>query len=155
MTELVDIKEIKSEAKITREMLSLLESEEEAPQFYRGMNVRDAFLALFGQLELRAENDNVTSSLPDAISYAPTSQDQKGNKFLCVAGIDMFPGAEIKNSHLGRITQFQASGRAIARAIVIRFAGKEPGRPGGVIYMTPQEFMNWYDKNVEKIEMTD
>lgn len=155
MTELADIKEIKSEAKITREMLDMLKDEEEAPQFYRGVGAREAFLALFGKLELRAENDNVTSSLPDAIPYAPTSQDQKGKKFLCVAGIDMFPGAEIKNSHLGRITQFQANGRAIARAIVIRFAGKEPGRPGEVIYMTPQEFMNWYDKNMEKIAIED
>lgn len=151
--ESLETKEQKSEIKITKEMLATLDDEEEASQFYRGMKVREAFLALFGKLELRAENDNVTVSLPDAIPYAPTSQDQKGNKFLCVAGIDMLPGAEIKNSHLGRTTQFQASGRAIARDIVIRLAGKEPGKPSKVIYMNPKEFLGWYDKNIEKIEV--
>lgn len=144
-----------NEIVITKEMLGGLDDEEEAPQYYRGMDVHDAFLALFGKLKLEGKSDNVTSSLQDAIMYAPTARDKNGEEFLCAAGVDLLQGAKIKNSHIGRQTQFIADGFAFAQDIIIRKKGKEAGNPGKVIYMSPKQFLEWYNKNIniKKIEV--
>jgi hypothetical protein len=136
---------------ITPELLERLSPEEEPGRFYRGVPVEDAIKALLGKLNLESEKDrdNATINMDEAIYFARTSQTKDGKKFLCAMGFNPAPGADVKNSYLGRWTFFRVRGPVVPTEFFIRFAGKEPGKPSKKVkFFSPKEFCDWCQKNL-------
>jgi hypothetical protein len=155
------IKEIsEKEIEISKEKIERLPDYQEAPAFYRGLPAEDALKAIFGQLKLESkpekdpkkdiigERDNAALSNRDAVTYAPTSIDKNGKKFLCAIGFDPAEKIEILPSCLGRLDQLRVNGKVKATEVIIRPAGKKPGQPSKVEFFSPKEFYCWYIKNI-------
>lgn len=145
------------EREITPESIEALSDAAEPGAFYRGLGAGDALRAVFGKLELDANpksevvgsRDNASLNLVDAIPAAPTSETRDGEKFLCAIGFEVSPTAKVEESFLGRYTNRRITGPVVAREIVLRFAGKEPGQPpAAVTYLSPQNFYQWYLERV-------
>lgn len=137
------------ELEITPESIESLPDSIEPGTFYRGSRAEDALAAAFGKLELDAHpkgkvvgsRDNATLNLDEAIPAAPTSVTRDGGKFLCTIGFDPLPGARIEPSFLGRFTSRRITGPVQASEVVLRFAGKKPGRPQSEVrYFAPRDF---------------
>jgi len=149
-------KRINAKEEIFEKASEKLSNYEELGSFYRGLNVEDAFLSLFGKLKLESDRtggtigqrDNATINSTDAIAYGRTSLTKDGKKFICAVGFDPVPGSHIESSKLGRWNQFRINGFIIAREVLVRFAGKKPGKPGRVQIFSPKSFYEWYKENV-------
>jgi len=145
-----------NELEISKEKIEQLPEHQEAPAFYRGLPVKDALNALFGQLELnskpeksiRGERDNAAVSDRDAIYYAPTSVDKRGRKFLCAIGLNLLQDGKISPSCIGKLGQIRIDGRVIATEVIIRLSGKKPGSPQKIKFLSPKEFYYWYVENI-------
>jgi hypothetical protein len=148
--------EIKKEIEVKPERIEALLNSSQPGLFYRGVKAEDAFLSVFGKLKLNAHpegevigaRDNATINMSEAVQFSRTSQTKANRKFLCAIGFDPLPNALIEKSCLGRATQFRVTGDVAATEVVVRFAGKEPGKPGKAILMSPQKFAKWYLKNI-------
>ncbi len=150
----------KKEIEISKEQIEQLPDYQKAPAFYRGLPVKDALRAIFGQLKLESkpekdlkkdvirERDNAALSNRDAVAYAPTSIDKKGKKFLCAIGFDPAEEIEILPSCLGRLDQLRINGEIKATEVIIRPSGKKPGQPGRTKFLSPKEFYYWYAENI-------
>lgn len=144
------------EIEISKEKIKQLPNYQEAPAFYRGLPVKDALEAIFGQLELESkpendiigERDNAALSNRDAVAYAPTSIDKNGKKFLCAIGFDPAEEIEILPSCLGRLDQLRINGKVKATEVIIRPSGKKPGQPSRIKLLSPKEFYYWYIENI-------
>lgn len=82
---------------------------EEPGSFYRGLNIKDALLSLFGKLKLEAEpddlvgtRDNATINAMGAIAYGRAAETKDGKKFICAIGFDPLPETHVEPSRLGR-----------------------------------------------------
>lgn len=146
-----------SEREITKEKIETLPDWEESGSFYRGVKVQDALWAIFGKLELKANpksgivgsRDNASLNLHEAIYFADSSETKNGQKFLCAIGFDLLPGAKVENSFLGRSTFMRVSGPVRATEVVVRFAGKELGKPAKKVkYFSPKKFYQWYKEAI-------
>lgn len=148
------------EIEISKEKIEQLPDYQEAPAFYRGLPVKDALEAIFGQLRLESkpekdlkkdiigERDNAALSNHDAVAYAPTSIDKNGKRFLCAIGFDPAEKIEILPSCLGKLDQLRVNGKVKATEVIIRLAGKKPGQPSKIKFFSPKEFYHWYVKNI-------
>lgn len=144
------------EEEITKENIEVLPDWEEPGSYYRGLKAAEALKAILGKLKLDAKpsgdpvgpRDNVTLNESDAIYFAEPSETKRGQKFLCSIGFDPLPGAVVEKSRLGKATAFGFSGPLQAKEVTIRFAGKEPGKPGRVRHFSPKDFYEWYRQNM-------
>jgi len=146
-----------TEKELTPEKIELLPDWEEPGSFYRGVTAQEAVGGILGKLRIDANpaddpvgrRDNACLNLQDAIYLSrQTSQTKYGRKFMCAIGFDPLPGAEIEPSFLGRSTFIRFTGTPNITEIVLRFAGKEPGKPGQARHFSPKEFYEWYQKNI-------
>ena len=133
-----------------------LADEESSSAFYRGVPVKDALKAIFGNLELKTEDenspignhDNVSLNLDEAITFSPSSETIKGKKFSCVIGFSPLNETKIDPSYLGKNTFFRVNGKILAKQIIVRFAGNKPGQPAKRIkYFSPKDFYKWVSEN--------
>jgi len=142
---------------ISEKEIKQLPDYQEAPAFYRGLLVKDAFKSLFSQLELKSnpkqdiikDRDNATINDRDAIAYAPSSVNKNNKRFLCAIGFNPVGGIEILPSRLNNPNQFRVNGKVRASEIIIRPAGKKPGQPGKTKFLSPKEFFYWYRENID------
>ena len=147
-----------SEKEISNEKIETLPDWVEPGSFYRGVKASDALQAIFGKLRLEANpkdeilvsHDNASINLQEAIYLADSSETKKHQKFLCAIGLDPLPGAYVESSKL-KSTFVKLSGPVKATEVVVRLAGKEPGKPAKVRFFSPKEFYYWYQKNCPDI----
>jgi len=128
----------------------------EPSAFYRGVPVEDALLGIAGQLivdanpkdDILGPRDNASLSLNEAVSFAPSSQTKDGKNFLCAIGFNPLPGSSIARSGLNQDTFIRFTGPVKATEVILRFAGKESGRPRKIKIFSPREFVEWYRENM-------
>lgn len=148
-------KKIEAKEELLKRESKTLSNYGEPSSFYRGLDIKDAFLSLFGKLKLESDpgdivgqRDNATINSVDAVAHGRASLTKDGKKFICAIGFDPMPGSSVESSKLGRWNQFRISGFVIAREIIVRFAGNKPGKPGKVKVFSPKSFYSWYIENV-------
>lgn len=138
------------------EEMKVISDKIETGSFYRGLSVEDAFKGIGGKLFLESDpkgdvigsRDNVSLKLQEAIYLAAPSVTKDGKKFLCAVGFDPLPGVQIEDSFLNKGTFRRLSGPVKVTEIVLRFAGRESGKPGKIKHLSPRDFYHWYHENI-------